>query len=337
MSAYEVFKELFFHDLSMWQSHVITILVVSCGVVVAFYFFRKKADELRLASTVFDSVDDAVAITDVDNRIITVNPAFTRITGYAADEVIGKNPKVLASGLQPPEFYKELWDALITTDGWNGEIWNRRKNGEVFVEWLSIKRVHDEDGNLTHHVAVFSDISERKATAERIQHLAHHDILTDLPNRILFTDRLQQAIANAKRESKHIAVLYLDLDKFKQINDTHGHDIGDLLLKEVAARLLDCVRDSDTVSRIGGDEFLVLLPTIEEEKDAILVAEKIRHTLNQAFELANYSLHISSSIGIAVFPEHGSDEITMLKNADAAMYAAKKHGRNNVKLYQMMI
>ncbi len=289
---------------------------------------------LRLAATVFKTVDEAVMVTSPDNRIIAVNPSFTRITGYSPEEVIDKNPKVLSSGKHPPEFFKELWGTLADTGAWKGELWNRRKSGEVYAGWFSFNRVYDEKGGLTHHVAVFSDITERKVEEERIRHLAHYDLLTGMPNRTLFTDRLRQAIAKAKRDKGRTALLFIDLDKFKPVNDTFGHEVGDLLLKEVAKRLQYCVRGSDTASRIGGDEFVVLLLTIEEEQDALMVAEKVRHELNQPFELAGNSLHISSSIGVAIYPEHGYDEAKLLRNADTAMYYSKKGGRNSVKLYQ---
>ncbi len=289
---------------------------------------------LRLAATVFKTVDEAVMVTSPDNRIIAVNPSFTRITGYSADEVIGRNPRMLSSGKHPPEFFREMLERLTATGCWQGEIWNRRKNGELFIEWLSINLVYDEEkGHPTHHVAVFSDISERKAAEERIQHMAHYDLLTNLPNRALLIDRLQQALAKARRDKAHMALMFLDLDKFKPVNDALGHHVGDLLLKEVAKRLQYCVRGSDTVSRMGGDEFVVLLPTVEETQDAMIVAEKILHSLNQTFELAGHDLHISSSIGVAVYPEHGSDEEMLLKNADTAMYLAKECGRNNVQIY----
>ncbi|MDD5180887.1 MAG: PAS domain S-box protein, partial [Gallionellaceae bacterium] len=263
---------------------------------------REHEGTLRLSATVFNTMDEAVMVTDSDNRIIAVNPAFTAITGYSADEVIGKNPHILSSCLHPPEFYQELRETLTATGSWSGEIRNRRKNGEIYVEWLSIKQVRDENANLTHHVAVFSDISERKAIQERIQYMAHHDALTDLPNRILLSDRLQQAIAQARRDKTHPALMLLDLDRFKPVNDELGHDVGDLLLKEVAQRLQNCMRESDTAARIGGDEFIVLLPTITEEQDAILVAEKILYALGQPFELAGHCLHISVSIGVVIYP-----------------------------------
>jgi diguanylate cyclase (GGDEF)-like protein/PAS domain S-box-containing protein len=296
---------------------------------------RKRAEEgLRLAATVVNSVEEAVMVTDTNNLIVAINPAFTAITGYLPEDVIGKDPRILSSGEQPKEFYKALWEKLLATGGWHGEIKDRRKNGEFYTEWLSIKLVRDENGKITQHVAVFSDISERKRSEERMQHLAHHDALTDLPNRALFSDRLQQSLALAKRDKTHLALMFLDLDKFKPINDTFGHAVGDLLLKEVAIRLQNCVRESDTVSRIGGDEFVVLLPTVEAEQDAMLVADKILHSLVQPFELAGNSLSISVSIGLVVYPEHGDDERALTKNADIAMYHAKAGGRNNAKFFR---
>lgn len=296
---------------------------------------RKRAEEgLLLASTVVKTVEEAVIVTDHDNRIIAANPAFSVITGYTADEVIGKNPRVLSSGRHPKEFFKELWETLLATGSWRGEIWDRRKDGEIYIKWLSIKLVRDETGKITHHVGVFADISERKAAEERMQYLAHHDMLTKLPNRTLFSDRLQQGLAQARRDKVHLALMFLDLDKFKPVNDTYGHAVGDLLLKEVARRLQNCVRESDTVSRIGGDEFVVLLHSIEAVQDATVVAEKMLAVLNQPFELAGQTLHISGSIGISVYPEHGSDEKELTHSADIAMYYAKSGGRNNAMLYQ---
>jgi diguanylate cyclase (GGDEF)-like protein/PAS domain S-box-containing protein len=299
----------------------------------------KKTQALWPASTVFDTLDDAVMITDHDNRVIAFNPAFTKIIEDSPDEVLGKNLKILSHSRHKPEFYTELWNMLTTTTGdLDGEIWNLRKDGEIFVEWLSIKRVYDESGRISHHVWIFSDLSEHKASSKRIQYLTHHDILTDLPNRILFNDRLYQVIANARRESKRTALLSLNLDKFKPISNEFGLDIGDLLLKEVSIRLLTCVRrDSDTVARIEGDKFFVLLAVIQQAEDAISVAENIRYILNQPFEIAGQSIHMSSSIGIAIFPDHGSDENLLLKNADTAMYEANRKGGNDVQLFQTII
>ena len=290
---------------------------------------HQREEALRLAATVFNTVDEAVVVTDKDNHIVSVNPAFTTITGYLPEDVMGRNPKMLASGIHPPEFYQGMWQTLGDTGNWRGEIRNRSKSGRLFLEWLSIKQVRDEKGQPTHYVAVFSDISERKAAEERMQHLAHYDVLTGLPNRILFADRLQQTIAKARRDKSHVALMFIDLDHFKPVNDMYGHHVGDLLLKEVAVRLRECLRrESDTVVRMGGDEFVVILPEIDALQDAVTVAEKILFALNQTFPIAGHTLQISASIGIACYPEHGTDEKYLLKQADAAMYRAKENGRN---------
>lgn len=296
---------------------------------------RKRAESgMQLAEKVFETVDAAVLVTDDKTNILKVNPAFTVITGYSAEEAIGKTPKLLNSGAHPPEFYENMWKSLKASGSWQGEIYNRRKNGEFFTEWLSIHEVRDSDGKLTNYVSLFSDISDRKAAEAHMHNLAHYDPLTGLPNRILLSDRLQQAITAAKREKSHMALMFIDLDKFKPINDSLGHHIGDLLLKEVAGRMLECMRESDTAGRVGGDEFVVLLPSVEEEDDAMAVAEKIRHALFEPFKVSGNVLNISSSIGVAVYPEHGVDEKTLLKNADVAMYYAKEEGRNRVVRYE---
>ena len=292
-----------------------------------------REEALRLASTVILTMDEAVIVTNMRNEIISVNPAFTVITGYFAGDVIGRSPNLLSSGTHSPKFYQDMWAQLTTTGNWHGEICNRRKSGRLFVEWLSIKQVRDEHGVPTHNVAVFSDISERKASEARMQHLAHFDVLTNVPNRALFSDRLRQAIAKARRDKTRLALMFIDLDKFKPVNDQLGHHVGDLLLKDVARRLLECVRrESDTVARIGGDEFVVMLPEVETVQAATQVAEKILATLNRTFDIGEHQIHISSSIGIAIFPEHGQDENHLLKSADAAMYLAKENGRNRVQV-----
>ena len=292
---------------------------------------HEREEALRLASTVILTMDEAVIVTNMRNEIISVNPAFTVITGYVADEVIGRSPKLLSSGAHSPKFYQDMWRQLAATGSWHGEICNRRKSGKLFIEWLSIKQVRDAQGLPTHCVAVFSDISERKASEARMQHLAHFDVLTELPNRALFSDRLRQALAKARRNKTRLALMFMDLDKFKPVNDQFGHQVGDLLLQEVARRLCSCVRrESDTVARIGGDEFVVMLPDLETVQAATLVAKKILDALNRAFDIGGHQIQISSSIGIAIFPDHGSDETLLLKRADAAMYRAKEGGRNRV-------
>ncbi|HQS58115.1 MAG: hypothetical protein B7Y56_04115 [Gallionellales bacterium 35-53-114] len=295
---------------------------------------RKRAEEeLRLSSTVFNLADEGMVVTNPQNEIISVNPAFSLITGYAAEDVIGQNPRLLSARTHSKEFYKELWSALIETGSWSGEVLNRKKDGEAYIEWLTIKRVLNEQGELTHHVAIFSDITARKAAEDRMRHLALHDALTDLPNRALLNERLEQAIIRARRDKLCLGLLYFDLDKFKPVNDTYGHEVGDWLLKSVAIRVAECVRESDTVARVGGDEFVVLLPILDKAKDALAIAEKIRAVLGKPFKFAELSFDISASIGVGIYPEHGTDSKTLTHNADTAMYQAKKNGRNRVVLY----
>jgi diguanylate cyclase (GGDEF)-like protein/PAS domain S-box-containing protein len=313
----------------------LTLLYLALFVIVkrAEDLIRWQVRELRLAATVINTMDEAVAVTDADNLIVSVNPAFTAVTGYAPEEVIGKDPKLLASGTNPPELYRDMWTTLTTGGNWRGEIRNRTKSGKPYVEWLSVKQVRDGNGLPTHHVAVFSDITERKKLEERMHRLANYDALTGLPNRTLFSDRLQQAVAKARRDRTRMAVLYVDLDKFKPVNDMFGHHAGDLLLKEVAGRLKSCLRrESDTVVRMGGDEFVVILPEISARGEATMVAQKILYVLSRPFETAARRIEISSTIGVAVFPEDGADGQRLLKSADAAMYRAKEAGRNRVEL-----
>jgi len=295
---------------------------------------HEREQESQLAASVLQSMAEAVTVTDARANIISVNPAFSTITGYAAEEVIGRNPKVLASGRHSQAFYLNMWQQLDAQGSWQGEICNRRKNGRSYFEWLSIKRVTDSKGAVTHFVAVFSDISARKANEQRMKRLAHFDPLTDLPNRTLFADRLHQGIAQSQRERKQMALMFVDLDKFKPVNDDLGHAVGDALLKAVAERLLKCVqRDSDTVARIGGDEFVVLMLEMRTIQDVMTVALKIRDALAQPFDLAAHMISISASIGVAVYPEHGLDGVTLMNHADAAMYHSTSAGRNQVMLF----
>jgi len=295
---------------------------------------REREKEWVLSETVFNTVDEAVMISDAENRIIRVNPAFTQITGYAAEDVLGRNPRLLSAGTHPPAFYQALWGGLNDTGSWRGEVKNRHKNGSFYIEWLSIKRLCDARGELIHYVAVFADISERKSAEAKVHRLAHHDPLTDLPNRTLLGDRLSQAFATAQRERSRMALLFIDLDKFKPVNDTHGHHVGDLLLQEVARRLLDGARASDTVARLGGDEFVVLLPLIANESDALAVAKMIFDALDQVFVIGDLQLKIDASIGVALYPERGLDEVALMQNADSAMYQAKQRGGSTIVVYQ---
>lgn len=291
---------------------------------------REREEALKLAGVVLETVDEGVVVTDAQSRIVSVNPGFTEITGYPQEEVLGRTPKLLSAGTNSADFYRNMWETLRNTGSWKGEVLNRKKSGEFYVEWLSIKQLCDERGAVSHYVGVFSDISERKASEERMHHLAHSDALTGLANRMLLTDRIHQALSKARRDRKRAAVLFFDLDRFKPVNDQFGHDVGDLLLQQVAQRVLACVRESDTVARLGGDEFVVLLTEIEEEANALAVGRKIIAALQRPFDPLGHLVTIGASIGVAVFPEHGGDETALLKNADIAMYKAKACGRNTV-------
>ncbi|MFA6062546.1 MAG: diguanylate cyclase [Gallionella sp.] len=425
---------------------------------------KRYADDLQLAATIFEFSSESMIVTDADNCIVAINPAFTRTTGYLPGEVIGKSPRILSSGRQNQHFYRNMWRELDSAGCWSGEVWNLRKNGEEYAEWLSINVIFNEDGSKRLHVAIFSDItvkkqaemalqesnqkinlllqsmaegvygidingrctfvnesflrilgydqnevvgqnihelihylhadgtpyseaecrinaahkcnenihhadevfwhkfgvpipveywsrpividgcvtgavttfidvSERRMEEERVNHLATHDTLCDLPNRDLLRDRLRQSLLAAQRDKLQIGLMYIDLDKFKPINDDYGHGVGDQVLLEAARRMQACVRATDTVARIGGDEFIVLLSEVDSAADVLLVADKIREAINRPMQLADLELNISSSIGMAMYPEHGNDEITLINHADTAMYAAKQLGRNNVQAF----
>ncbi|MEW5943768.1 MAG: EAL domain-containing protein [Pseudomonadota bacterium] len=295
---------------------------------------RKTAeDRLRLAAQVFDSAGEGIVITDADNNIIAVNQAFTQINGYSQEEVIGKNPSILSSGRQDRQFYVKMWNSILSTGHWQGELWNRRKNGEIYPEWLAISIVGDAQGELTHYIGIFTDITERKSTDERLRFLAHNDPLTGLPNRLLLKTRLDFALSMAERAQKSVALLFLDLDRFKTINDSLGHHVGDALLQEAARRLRGCLRDEDTVSRQGGDEFLIVLPDAKDMSDTAIVAQKIVEFMTEPFSINGLELSVSASIGISLYPQDGKDAETLIKNADAAMYHAKHKGRNNYQFF----
>ncbi|HCA27938.1 MAG TPA: diguanylate cyclase, partial [Betaproteobacteria bacterium] len=287
----------------------------------------------QLATMVFDASPNAIIVTDADSRIVAVNPAFSLITGYAREEAIGQNPRLLNSTRQDQAFYRRMWTAIRRTGRWEGEIWNRRKNGELYPEWLAIRAIQGNNGETTGYVGMFSDISERKQAEKEVYHLANYDALTDLPNRVLLHDRLSQAMVQAHRQHTMVGVMFIDLDRFKVINDTLGHKIGDMLLKKVAARLKGCVREEDTVSRRGGDEFVILLPELKRVDDAVRVAQKILLSIAKPFTLDSHELHISASIGLSFYPRDGKNAETLMKNADVAMYRAKENGRDNYQVY----
>lgn len=294
---------------------------------------RRAEESLRLSATVFENTTEAIFVTNANNYIIMVNPAFTTITGYSREEVIGKTPNFLKSGHHDAHFYSDMWNSLMETGKWQGEIWNRRKNGELYVEWISIVAIRDSNHQIAQYVAIFSDITKRKESEELIWHQAHYDTLTNLPNRTLFIDRLTQAVQTAKLQQNQLAVMFIDLDRFKWVNDTLGHKTGDLLLQETAQRLTQHIRESDTVARLGGDEFTVILTQMEKFWSVKNVAQRLLSSLSHPFILENHEVSIGGSIGIACFPEDGQDVETLIKNADIAMYQAKEDGRNAYRFF----
>lgn len=295
---------------------------------------RKLVDaELRIAATAFES-QEGMIITDANSKILKINHSFTRITGYTSEEALGRKMTLLKSGIHDAEFYRGMWDSIQSTGSWQGEIWNRRKNGDIYPEWLTITAVKDASGVVTHYVGTMIDITARKAIEDRVHHLAHYDVLTDLPNRALLSDRLHQALAQAKRDKSKLALIFLDLDYFKPVNDELGHEVGDLLLKQVALRLQHCIkRETDTLSRVGGDEFVIILSHIESDQDAALMADKIILSLMRPFEIEENVINISCSVGIGVYPTHGKDATSLMRVADNAMYQAKRAGRGRFCFY----
>lgn len=295
---------------------------------------KLNEDRLRQASVVFESTREGVIITDAKTRIQRVNHAFTEITSYTEEEVIGQTPRLLSSGRHNAEFYAKMWQSIASTGHWQGEIWNRRKTGNIYPELLSISSVTNQHGIVTNYVGVFADISVLKASQSEIEFLAHHDPLTALPNRLLLMSRIEHALSIARREDNHLALLMLDLDRFKNVNDSYGHLAGDELLQQVAKRLASCLREADTVCRLGGDEFTLLLENITRQEDAAGVAIAIINALSQPWHLSNnVDVCIGASIGISLFPEHGDDPEQLLRQADIALYQAKKEGRGCFKYF----
>ncbi len=307
------------------------------GLIVVFLrdiTNRKRSEEaLKLASLVYQASSEAMVIVNAENQILAVNPAFNLITGYTSDEVLGKDPKILSSGLHDAAFYQAMWQTISETGTWKGEIWSRRKNGDVYAELLTINTVYDDHGAVLRRVALFSDITKKKQHEEIIWQQANFDVLTGLPNRIMSYARLDLELKKASRDEHKLAILFIDLDHFKAVNDTLGHEMGDMLLKEVARRMHDCVRESDTVGRLGGDEFIVILGDLDDIARVGRIANNILEKLIAPFRLGGELMTISASIGITIFPDDAKDAAVLLKNADQAMYAAKRQGRNRFQYY----
>lgn len=286
-----------------------------------------------LFSKIFEITSEGILITDQHGVIQAVNPAFTQITEFTEAEAIGQTPALLRSGRHQPEFYQEMWTKLSSTGNWAGEIWNKRKNGEMFPQWLNISAIRNHQGDVQQYVGLFTDITLHKLAEDALRHRAYHDHLTDLPNRAMYTELLDKALSQARRHDQHCAVMMMDLDHFKDINDTYGHDVGDKLLITVAQRLRECLRKEDTLARMGGDEFTLLLPQAENLEDIAKVAEKILAALAVPICIDQKQLSTTPSIGIAVYPNDGGSPETLLKHADEAMYRVKTGGRNAYRFY----
>ncbi|MBV4487818.1 EAL domain-containing protein [Pseudomonas sp. SWRI153] len=335
-------------DLARWQLiNGYLLATVSAGLIflarVRLYRFlgmgaqlrerRADRERLRQAAAVFDCTREGVLVTNHQGLIVHVNRAFIEITGYQRDEVIGQQPSLFKSGHHPPEFYQAMFATLAADREWSGEIWNRRKTGEIYPQWQTIRVIHDDAGRLSHYVAVFSDISAIKNSETELKHLAHHDPLTDLPNRLLFSDRAEQALASAQVHKRGCALLMLDLDHFKMINDSLGHSVGDRLLKAVATRLQDLFGLGITLARLGGDEFAVLAESCPQPAQAAALAQRILDALKAQILVDGHELFINASIGISLFPDDALSAEQLLRNADAALFKAKTSGRNGYALY----
>ncbi len=292
---------------------------------------------LLLADKALASSSDGIVVIDIRGVVVSVNPAFTRITGYGSDEIVGAKASVLNSRRQPPAFYRQMWRRIKRERQWQGELWSRRKDGGEFLERLSVSAVLDDAGRVSHYLGVFTDITAQKQAREKIDFLAFHDALTHLPNRVLGQDRLKQAVVSGARHHRQFAVLYMDLDKFKYVNDTHGHSTGDALLRAVSQRLMHLLRTEDLLCRLSGDEFMIMLQDMEDQQHVVGVCEKILGRLDEPFDLEGLRLHTSFSIGVAMYPQDGADAETLMRNADTAMYEAKLDGRNTYRFFDQQM
>jgi len=287
----------------------------------------------RRSAAVIEHINQGVMITDLDVSIVAVNSSFTTITGYGEEEVLGQKPSILSSGRHDKFFYQHLWERLQEDGFWQGEVWNRRKSGEVYVESLTITPVYDENGLKINYVGLFTDITQAKLSENELHHLAHHDALTDLPNRLLFNTHLKQAVARASRLNNRVGVLFLDLDRFKNVNDSFGHQAGDELLIQVAKRLRQTLRDEDVLARLGGDEFVILVEGVDDEERLGAFTQRLIDSLTSPFTLRGQEVFIGTSVGISIFPGDGKQADILMRNADSAMYQAKERGRNNYQFY----
>lgn len=309
----------------------------NCGYIRDITKRKQMEEALQLSSMVLQNSGEAMLVTDENNEIIAINPAFTKITGYSLEEVKGKNPRMFQSGRHAPAFFQAMWDLIVSTGQWQGEIWDKSRNGAIQAKWLTINTIRNKDGSIHRYVALFSDITEKKKSEELIWRQANFDTLTGLPNRDMFRDRLGQEVKKSIRAELPLALLLIDLDQFKEVNDTLGHAVGDMLLKEAARRISACVRESDTVARLGGDEFTIVISEISDKTHVEDVAQKITSKLAEPFHLGNEVVYISASIGITLYPNDSIDIDALMKNADQAMYVAKNKGRNRFSYFTVSL
>ena len=315
------------------NNYINNLITTSMGLEGKIQEQINTQQQLKLFAKVFENALEGITITDANGNIIAVNQSFTKITGYQPRQVLTRNPRILKSERHGPEFYREMWQSLLEKGNWVGEIWNRRANGELFPEILSISSIYDSNKRVTNYVAVFHDITDMKLREEQIKHQAYHDALTGLPNRFLAKDRLFMAMTKAKRKKTQVAVFYMDLDNFKHVNDTLGHPVGDILLQQVGQRLLTQVREEDTVARLGGDEFQIIGADLSSEKEAIALANRLLRGFAGPFRVETHEIAVTLSIGIAIYPGHGDNADALIKNADIALYQAKHQGKNNYALF----
>ncbi|MCD2450830.1 diguanylate cyclase [Methylicorpusculum oleiharenae] len=292
-------------------------------------------NSMRLSKRVFENTREGIVITDHKANIIEVNEGFARITGYSRDEVVGQNPRILQSGIQKADYFNMMWESLITEGFWKGEIWNRKKNGEIYAELLTISSVHNDKNQLINFVGIFSDITSLKKYEERLQKIAYYDALTGIPNRVLLSDRMQQALLQIKREPTLMAVCYLDLDGFKPINDTLGHSAGDVVLIEIAKRISHIIRESDTVARLGGDEFIILLPRLHDVIECEKTLQRILNSIAETIRIQDQTCQVTASIGVAVDQSGNIEADVLLRQADQAMYNAKQSGKNKIHFFNV--
>ena len=315
------------------QGQVVATLSISNQITTR----KKQEASLRLSAKVFESAREGIVITDLDGKIQDVNPAFSRITGYSRDDVLNQNPKRLKSGLQTNDFYLQLWQSLQSAGQWQGELWNRKKNGEIYPEWLSITCIYDDKGRGEHYLGVFTDITTIKQHEKQLEQIAHYDALTGIPNRMLLDDRIKQAIALSNRGQTLLAVCYLDLDGFKPVNDQLGHAAGDLVLIECAERIVREIREMDTVARLGGDEFVILLQGFDHVRDCLLTLDRLLAAIAAPVVVNDRVCHVSASIGVTLYPLDNSESDTLLRHADQAMYSAKQSGKNRYHLFDSVL